>query len=362
MHRDELAAVAADVGADAAGVMTAALLRRAGADADAVKRALASSWQAPVRGVYLPHRRVLTDVELAHVGLAHAGPDAVVSGLLAARALGLRWLPEDIPGVLMLVPAETRRKAVENQVPVRRIAGLSDLSTQLWNGVPLAPTAQVVVDSCRQLLAFRRPPHRRATGPAFEAWCLRDIRGIVLGAVADRHCTVAELREVLERGAMRDSALIRRACVDASRGAASPPEAELVDGLLEHGILFACNVEVWDDDVLVAVLDVHLIGTGVGGEIDSKEAHERADLLDATLLRHSRVESYGTKLCHVTPTRYRSDPAAFHAELFAEARSRLARGLGDPPGLRYVLRGPVMRGPKVSNPPYRLPSPLPRAA
>ena len=355
--------MAARVGACSSGVVTAELLRRADVDADAVKRAVASSWQAPVRAVYVPHRLALSDVELAHVGVAHAGPDAVVSGLLAARAMRMRWLPEDVPGVLMLVPAETRRQAVENLVLVRRCAALSGLRTRLWEGVQLAPPAQVVVDSCRQLLAFRRVggTPRRAT-ESFDAWCLRDIRGIVLGAIADGRCTVAELRAVVDTGAMRDSALIRRACVDASRGAASPPEAELVDGLLDEGILFACNVELWDDFVLVAVLDVHLIGTGVGGEMDSKEAHQRPDLLDATLLRHSRVESYGAKLCHVTPTRYRSNPTTFHAELFAEARGRLARGVGDPPGLRYVLHGPVMRGPRVSNPPYRLPSPVARAA
>jgi len=366
MQLRALFALAADLGAATAGVVTAAQLRLAGVDPDTVRQALERHWQAPVRGVYVPHRNPLTEVELAHVAVAHAGPEAVVSGLLAARTHEMRWLPDDVPGVVVLVSPESRRVSSEGLILVRRCAALSSSSTQPWEGLRLASPAQVVVDSCRQLLAVRRAAVARRwvqeRGGWFEQRCLREVRGVVLGAIADGWCSVAELQSLVEAGPIRDSALLRRACRDALRGAASPPEAELVDYLLEHGILFACNVEVWDGDVLVAVLDVHLVGTGVGGELDSKEAHERADLLDATLRRHTRVEKRGLVLRHATPTRYRDDPPAFVEELFATARERLARGLGDPPGLRLVPRGPVMRGPRVSNPPYRLGGPVPAAA
>ena len=360
MRRDDLFNMAVRLGAATHGVVTAPQLRLAGAQPDTVARALQSHWQAPVRGVYVPHRRPLSDAELAHVAIAHAGPDAVVSGALVARAYKLRWLPEDVVGVVALVPAQTRRVSSEGVVLVRRCSGLATMATRSWEGVPVATPAQVVVDTCRQLLITRRARgHRRGPqqpGTSFEAWCLRDIRGIVLGAVADGHCTAIELRELVDAGAMRDSALIRRACVDASRGAASPPEAELVDGLLTCGVTFVCNVELWDGDVLVAVLDAYLLGTGVGAELDSKEAHEREDLLDATLQRDRRVSSYGVDLLHVTPARYRADPATFHEDLFAAARDRLRKGLGDPRGLRLVPRGPVMRGPRVNPAPYQLPA------
>ena len=176
----------------------------------------------------------------------------------------------------------------------------------------------------------------------------------MLGAIADRLCSVADIQALVEAGPKRDSALLRRACRDAIRGAASPPEAELVDHLLEYGVPFACNVEVWVGEELVAVLDALLVGTGVGAEMDSKEAHEREDLLDATLRRHARLERLGFTLRHVTPTRYRDDPAAFHEELFATARERLSVGKGDPSGVRLVPRGPLMTGPRVSHPPYRI--------
>ena len=366
MRLAELFTLATALGEGTHGVMTAPQLRAAGAQPEAVAAALRRHWQAPVRGIYLPHRRLLTDVELAHVALAHGGPDAVVTGLLVARADGLRWLPDDVAGAMVLVPPEIRRLSFEDLLLVRRCSALPGMPTRSWEGLPVAPPARVVVDTCRQLLVARRarvhPLASREPGGWFETWCLRDVRGVVLGAIADGYCTAREVTALLDGGPRRDSALLRRALRDARRGAASPPEAELVDGLLECGVTFACNVELWDGDVLVAVLDVHLIGTGVGGELDSKEAHGRADLLDATLQRDRRVSRHGIELLHVTPTRYRSDPARFHEQLFATARDRLRRGLGDPPGLRLAPRGPVLRGPRVSRPPYRLPAVRPRRA
>lgn len=73
------------------------------------------------------------------------------------------------------------------------------------------------------------------------------------------------------------------------------------------------------------------------------------------------MERYGAKLCHITPTRYRSNPAAFHEELFAAVRARQAQGLADPRELRLVPRGPLLGGPRRANPPYRVSVALPGA-
>ena len=361
MRMQDLFTLAAELGRDRCRVVTAPALRLAGADPDTISDAVRHHWQAPVRGVYLPHRRPPSEPELAHVALAHAGHGSVLTGRLGAIAHGLRWVPE-LPGAMVLVAPHVRRVGSEGQVLVRRCGALDELVTTEWHGVPVAPVPQVVVDTCRQLLGVRKADlalnptlARRAW---FEQWCLRDIRGVVLGAVADKKCSVEELLAVLDAGAMRDSALIRRACGDAARGAASPPEAELVDGLLEFGIPFLCNVELWDGEVLVAVLDAYLLGTGVGAELDSVEVHAEAGALDGTLQRHRRVKAYGVELCHVTPGRYRQSPQAFHGELFAEVRSQLARGNGDPARLRLVPRGPVLCGPRRADAPYKLPRAL----
>lgn len=358
MRLDELDALVGTLDLPCPTVVTAAALRVAGADPDTVRRAVRTRWQAAVRGVYVTHREPLTPIELAHVAAVHAGPDVALTGLLAARALGLRWVP-DLPGAMVLVDPERRRCGSEGLVLVRRCDALASMETTTWEGLSVAPVAQVVLDACRQVLTLRKATLPMRPSPGQHAWfaktCLREIRGLVLGAVADRLCTAEELRHVLDAGAMAGSAMIRRACTDAERGAASPPEAELVDGLLTCGVLFACNVEVWEGDVLLAVLDVHLVGTGVGGEMDSKEAHGSEELLDLTLVRHAGLESRDVKLYHVTPTRYRRAPDAFHRDLLDAAARRLAEGKGDPASLRFVRRGPLLQGPRRTPGAYVLP-------
>jgi hypothetical protein len=200
-----------------------------------------------------------------------------------------------------------------------------------------------VVDACRQISA-----DQLAVAPLR----LRDVRGVTLGAVADGRCTSDQLEHVLGLGNMWHTADVRRAIVDARRGAASPPEAELVDDLLAYGVPFYCNVEVLVDGRFIGVVDAYLIGTGVGGELDSVQEHADADRLDSTLLRHQGFADAGIELRHITPTRYRSNREAFHAALFSAARSRLDKGLGDPPGLELRPRGPLLCGPVGSVTPY----------
>lgn len=122
----------------------------------------------------------------------------------------------------------------------------------------------------------------------------------------------------------------------------SPPEAELVDRLLPRGAPFYVNCEVWLDDVLLGVPDVWLVGTGVGGEMDSQERHGTPELLDATLARDKRFARAGLVLEHVTPQRFRAGPDAFVTGLLREAVRRRALGLAEPPGLLLVPRGPLL--------------------
>ena len=130
---------------------------------------------------------------------------------------------------------------------------------------------------------------------------------------------------------------------DAERGAASPPEAELVDGLLGCGHPFYVNPEVRLNGRFVGCLDVYLLGTGVGGEVDSVERHGEQESLDDTLGRHDSITRDGLWLVHVTPSRYRANPAAFQDRLLSAVSDRRARGLGEPPGLQVIPRGPLLR-------------------
>ena len=357
MTLEQLFALAHDLGAARHGVVRADDLRRAGADPDTVAQALARHWQAPVRGIYVPHRRPLSDPELGQVATEHAGPGSIITGILGARVRGFRWLPE-LDDVVMLVPPHVQHRDSRGLVTVRRAQDHDGVAVTAWEGMLLASDAQLVVDASRQAVtAIRRDWGPRTTDrsrAAYDARCLRAVRGIVLGAVADKRCGPDEIEAVLGRGSVRDTRAIRRACVDARRGVASPPEAEWADEALVHNVPFSCNVELWSGTTLVAVVDGLLLGTGVAAELDSKERHADEQLLDRTLDRHRRADRHDTKLVHVSPTRFRADPPRHFAELFDEVRRRMAVGLGDPRGLTLVLRGPILCG--TGAPAYPVPA------
>ncbi len=165
-----------------------------------------------------------------------------------------------------------------DQVLVRRTHDLADVVPWQWHGVRVADAARVVVDGTR------------------ECDTLRDVRGLVLGAVADGHTDPDALTRLLDNGAVGGTAWARRAVRDA-----------------------------------------------VGGEMDSKEVHGDADALDDTLVRHATFTGAGLSLVHVTPNRYRANPTAFHDRLLAAVADRQRRGLGEPDGLVVTPRGPLLR-------------------
>lgn len=333
MRMDEVDCTGQLLGQRTYGVVTSAELVAAGVDLSVVPRLLArGSWTQLWRATYLTSSGAVGPAVLAHAAVKHAeqaggrrlpAPHPVVSGLAGARALGLRWVP---PGqrVQVLVGPHVQRPSNE-QVLVRRTADLADVAPWRWCGVPVADAARLVVDGARQ------------------CGSLRDVRGLVLGAVADGHADPAEILRLLDGGAMGGTAWARRAAQDALRGAASPPEAELVDDLVGGGLPFYVNPAVSVRGRFVGILDVYLVGTGVGGEMDSKERHGSAELLDDTLARHERAAAHGLSLVHVTPGRFRADPTAFVARLRAEVLARRRRGLGEPDGLVVIPRGPLLR-------------------
>lgn len=307
------------------GVVLAADLRRAGVTGPELAVACrAGEVQRWATGTYVLGGTPDTPLQRGIAALAIAGDGARLSGLWAARRLGLKWVP-DGGAVLVLVPGDRRRRGSEAWFEVRRCTGLEDLPTRTVDGLPVADVAQVVVDACRQVRT------------------LQDVRGLVLGAVADGRCTVAEILEVLDRGSTAGTKAIRRACRDAERGAASPPEAEAADAFIGQGMPFYLNCAVYLGEVLLGVVDVWLVGRGTGGELDSREWHGDLDALDATLGRDKGFSRNALSLEHITPTRFRRNPGAFVQALRTEADRRTAAGIVEPPNLRLVPRGPLLR-------------------
>lgn len=332
MRMSEVEQLGAELGESSFGVVSASELRNAKVDMSVVARLVhQQSWTWLWRGMYLCAGSPVGPLVRAHAATKHARqglprarpqPEVVMSGLAGAQALGLRWVPVH-ERVQVLVGPQVHRKS-NDQVLVRRTADVASIDTWRWGGLAVADAARLVVDGTRECLS------------------LRDVRGLVLGAIADGHADAASLLELLDAGAVGGTAWARRAVGDAVRGAASPPEAELVDGLLGCGHPFYVNPEVRVSGAFVGYLDVYLVGTGVGAEVDSKERHGQEDTLDDTLARHDRADTGGLSLVHVTPTRYRADPAAFRARLLGKVVERRSRGLGEPAGIEVIPRGPLL--------------------
>lgn len=305
------------------GLLTLSQLKAAGCSPDAAERQVrAQRWQRPARAVYALHERELTGLELGRAASLLTGTPVVISGLVVLRELGLRWIPAR-PHVLALVEPAVRTPS-SGQVVLRRTKQLGDLQTWRRAGLDLAPPARAIVDGARELDR------------------LQDVRGVVLGAVTDGWADVEELRTVLAATQRNGSGLCRRALLDAERGCASPPEAELVDALIGCGQPFYVNPELWLDGRLLGMPDVWLVGTGTGGEVESRERHEGDDAdVESTYDRHERMTAPGIELVHLSVRRIRADVHEAAAHLLrraaAAARSRL-----EPPGLVVVPRGPLL--------------------
>jgi hypothetical protein len=218
----------------------------------------------------------------------------------------------------VLVPPHVRR-AGGTHVRVTRATDYDALDTWTRYGSAFADTTRAVVDAARGL-----PDHRT-------------VRGVVLGAVGRGAATPADLRSVLDSGQRNGSALTRRAVVDAERGCASPPEAELVDALVGRGVPFYVNPELWLGPVLLGRPDVWLVGRGVAGEVESRERHDGEDQTESTYDRHERFTAAGVSVTHLSVRRIRADVAGTAANLLSRPSVR------QPPDLRVVPRGPLLR-------------------
>ncbi len=273
-------------------VVTRAQLSAAGADPWLIDREVrAGRWTRLFPGVVLTSDGSPTEAQLVRACLLAGGPAAAVTGAAACRLHGLRDVPDGGP-VDLLVPVQ-RRLAVPDGVRLRRTVHDHDVPLSRVSGLRVVEVEQAVVDT-----TLRCPR-------------LQDVRALVLAAVADRRADPARLQVLLDRAPRRGSAHLRRALLDARRGAASAPEAELVDllGPLARTarLELLVNAEVLRDGGLVACVDV-VLGRRVGVEVDSLRHHGSGRDLEATLRRHDRVTRSGLPLVHVTPWAVRHRP------------------------------------------------------
>lgn len=257
-----------------------------------------------------------TERQLIAAAREHAGDDLVVTGLAACRALGLVDVP-DGGRVEVLVPPGRRRVSTRH---VRVQPTTREPSYWLLEEVRVAE------------------PHRAVVDGALRLRLLRDVRALVLGAVASRWCSVAGLRAELEARARNGTALCRRALRDAEAGAWSAPEAEVADvaaAAVRDGRLprFQLNPVLLVQDGIVGQPDGWFPALGLGWEVDSRRHHAEDDSFDATLARHDRFAGFGLQLLHVTPKRARLLGSGYAAVLAQAVAARRRAGQPEPAGL-----------------------------
>ena len=286
-----------------AGVVTRCQLLAAGADRTLFDREVrAGRWSRPFPGIALTLAEP-TAAHLARAALLAGGADSALTGLTAARLHGLRDVPDGGP-VDLLVPVR-RRLQVPAGVRLRRTA--HDIVTEQVQGSRVVPADRAVTDA-----ALRLPR-------------LQDVRALLLAGVADGRFDVDRLDLLLLGAPQRGSAHLRRALRDARRGAASAPEAELVDLLLPVArrlrLELLVNAEVRHRGLLLGRVDALLPALALGVEVDSRRHHGSSKDLEATLRRHDRFAAAGVRLLHVTPWAVRVDPQDVVARVLAAVRA-----------------------------------------
>jgi hypothetical protein len=305
-------------------LLTRADLATAGLDTDVALRAVRrGTWSIVLPGAWSRRGGEVTRRERQEAALELLGDCAALTGADACSAYGMRDVPDG--PVTVLVPHAVRR---ELGPEVRVIRTTADVPVLQMHGLPTVAPVRAVGDACRH-----QP--------------LRQVRALVLAAVADGWVDLGELERLVDAGPRQGSAFLRRAVADAHRGARSAPEAELADVLVvavRRAQLppFLLNPDLLLDGEPVVTPDAYLLGLGIGGEMDSVRHHGSAAALDGTLLRHDRARRAGIELHHVTPTRFRADPQAYVNRLREAYAVRRRLAVPEPPGLVVVRHGPLL--------------------
>ena len=304
------------------GVLTREAVLAAGLDADGPDRLVRRGRaQRLAPSTYLVTDSPATDEQLVLAALAHAGADAVITGPLACRVLGLVDVPSS-PAADVLVPAGRRRVST----PWVRVHPTTR-PPRWWphcSGARVAEPHRAVVDTCRGRTD------------------LREIRALLLAAVASGQCCVDALRVELDTGARHGTAMFRRALGDAERGAWSAPEAEVADVVRAARLPpFLLNPTLLIAGTVVGRPDGWFLGLGLGWEVESRRHHAGGEDFDATLARHDRFAAHGLQLLHVTPRRARALGDRYAEVLRAAVNARRRAASPEPPGL--VVRPYVPR-------------------
>jgi hypothetical protein len=258
-----------------------------------------------------------TPDQLVIAGLLYAGPDAVVTGLEAARRHGIRRGPEPGGRLHLLVP-HGRRPAGARHVDIERTHRMP--AAVLRRGVPLAPVPRAVVDGARRLASPR------------------EITELLADAVQRGLCTVNQLGFEVEAAQRRGTAIPRAVLRDVSIGIRSAAEGDAKAVWRRSGLPEPWwNAAVYTEGGrLLGIADAWWDDVAMAWEINSVTWHLRPEDYAREQARSALFAAAGVPVLPTTPRRLTSDVAAVLQELqgiYRHAASRRrppARAVHDP--------------------------------
>lgn len=272
-------------------------------------------WQRLLPGVVLAHTGKPTRRERRLGALAYAGPDAMLTGLTALDAYGVKAARSE-SAVHLLVPHACQKHS-HSFLVVERTRRLPEPS--LRHTLRLAPIARAVIDACRRLEN------------------LDDVRAIVAEVVQARRCRPAELVAEVRRAARQRTALTREALREIEAGIRSVAEAHAREALDRHGIRQPeWNISLYDEDgEYLGDPDGYYDDVAVALQIDSMEWHLSPKDYKRTQRRDRRYVTRGVLTLDFAPSDVLDDELAFCRDVVAILHRAAAR-----PAPRLIVRRP----------------------
>ncbi|NED99951.1 type IV toxin-antitoxin system AbiEi family antitoxin domain-containing protein [Phytoactinopolyspora halotolerans] len=261
-------------------------------------------WQHVTRGVYATFTGPLQPRHHLRAALLTTGDGGVVSGAMACRAYGLRYVPETAETVV-LIPERSRRRTTPFVV-VRRTTKMPE--SRDIAGIPTASPEQAVLDVCRGMSS------------------LRDIRALLCEAVQRGLTTPDRILTMLGDARWKGSGLVRRSLDDLTAGCRSAPECELRDLVRRSTVLIEPRWNALLPGTMHRIRpDACWPEARVVVEIDSAEWHRFGDSVERTERRRALYASLGWTVVPVSPRRLREEPDAVLREIEAAVAAGLAR-------------------------------------
>jgi hypothetical protein len=293
------------------------IARQQAADCGLTRDALAyrlrpdGSWQYLLPGTYLAVTGAPTAEQRDMAALLYAGPGSVITGLAALRGQGIRnhrnLRSPELGAIDVLIPGDRQRRSA-GFVAVQRTGRMPERVIEVGRR-RYAMVPRAVADAARGLADAR------------------EARALVAGIVQERRCPLGMLVRELNRGPVRNSAVLRQVLAEAAQGIRSVTEGDLLQLIKRSRLpMPMLNARLYaPDGTLIAVADAWWPESGVAGEVDSREWHLAPADWERTMRRHAEMSRQGIIVLHFSPRQIRSEPAAVAAAIDGALKAGAAR-------------------------------------